>query len=61
MCSGLDRLYLNMLERTGMYNPILCNVIFVLCSAIFSVIAVVAAYQLKVMRMFVALGTLFSF
>ncbi|MBB1579570.1 hypothetical protein HG426_001420 [Candidatus Saccharibacteria bacterium] len=32
-----------------------------LCSAIFSVIAVVAAYQLKVMRMFVALGTLFSF
>lgn len=44
-----------------MYNPILCNVIFVLCSAIFSVIAVVAAYQLKVMRMFVALGTLFSF
>ena len=28
-----------------MYNPILCNVIFVLCSAIFSVIAVVAAYQ----------------
>lgn len=44
-----------------MYNPILCNVIFVICSAIFSVIAVVAAYQLKVMRMFVALGTLFSF
>ena len=50
-----------MLERTGLYTPLHCNVILVLCRAIFSVIAVVAAYQLKVMRMFVALGTLFSF
>lgn len=44
-----------------MYSPVFCGTIFVLCSTIFSIIAVVAAYQLKVMRMFVALGTLFSF